>query len=98
MFEVPQGSRRYPLRMDSPSYYVEISGLDAAETPDKPTHQSSGERRPWVGVRFDCCGVYARVYRNAEGTAYIGRCPRCTKRVRMTIGPGGTASRFFVAE
>ncbi len=84
--------------MDTPPYYVEISGLGGVEPPHDETPEGGAERRPWVGVRFDCCGVYSRVYRNAEGTAYSGRCPRCTRVVRMKVGPGGTASRFFVAE
>ncbi len=53
--------------------------------------------RPYVGVQFDCCGVYMRVYINRDGTAYEGRCPRCTRPVRLVIGPGGTDARFFVA-
>ncbi|MED5464835.1 MAG: hypothetical protein VX699_09295 [Myxococcota bacterium] len=60
--------------------------------------QSSLSKRPWVGVRFDCCGVYNRIYRNPEGTLYQGRCPKCLKVVRMRVGEGGTLSRFFRAE
>lgn len=55
-------------------------------------------KRPWVGVRFDCCGVYNRIYRNPEGTLYQGRCPKCLKVIRMRVGEGGTLSRFFRAE
>ena len=53
--------------------------------------------RPFVGVQFTCCGVYMRVYRNAQATAYEGRCPKCAKPLRIAIGSGGTASRFFEA-
>lgn len=57
---------------------------------------SSGENR-FVGVTFACCGVYSRVYRNREQTAYMGYCPKCSKPIRLKIGPGGSDARFFTA-
>ena len=57
----------------------------------------AGKERRFVGVQFVCCDVYTRVYINRDETAYEGRCPKCAKKVRLVIGPGGTDSRFFTA-
>jgi hypothetical protein len=53
------------------------------------------ESRRFVGVHFVCCDVYTRVYVNRDQTAYEGNCPKCAKKVRLQIGPGGTDARFF---
>ena len=55
-------------------------------------------KRPFLGIHFKCCSVYSRIYKNKEGTAYEGRCPKCGALVRVPIGSEGTRSRFFVAE
>ena len=55
------------------------------------------EKKKFLGVHFQCCNVYSRIYVNKDGTRYEGSCPRCRKRVEMKIGSGGTDNRFFTA-
>lgn len=70
-----------------------------ADTPEnnRPRASSEAASRKFVGVQFKCCDVYSRVYINHGRTAYEGNCPKCAKRVRLEIGPGGTDARFFTA-
>lgn len=32
---------------------------------------------------------------NKEGTAFVGWCPKCAKKVTLTISPDGEDSQFF---
>lgn len=74
------------------------SYLDLVDDPfDKKGGDGANNSRKFVGVHFACCDVYTRVYVNRDGTAYEGNCPKCAKRVRLQISPGGTDSRFFTA-
>ena len=61
-----------------------------------PGSADAGKRK-FIGVKFNCCGVYVRIYVNKAGTAYEGRCPKCFKSVKFKIGSGGTDNRFFEA-
>jgi hypothetical protein len=78
-----------------------MSGEHLDLSSDCPTgHRGDGQpvtQRKFVGVQFTCCDVYSRVYINRDETAYEGNCPKCAKRVRLSIGHGGTNARFFTA-
>jgi len=56
-----------------------------------------GPRRKFLSVYYRCCNTYGRMYRNAAGTEYEGRCPRCGTRVSARIGAEGTSRRTFEA-
>jgi hypothetical protein len=70
--------------------------LDLTDDPHDTRNRGAQSRR-FVGVHFICCDTYARVYTNRGQTAYEGHCPKCAKKLRLAIGPGGTDSRFFTA-
>ncbi|MEO0529470.1 MAG: hypothetical protein AAF266_02720 [Planctomycetota bacterium] len=81
--------------MSDPGSQLDLSS-DAKPSASRPA-SGSDQRGKFLGVQFDCCGVYSRIYRNRAGTAYEGRCPRCMKRVTVGIGPDGGTSRFYTA-
>ena len=76
------------MKGDPRDYKLDLS--TAATGPAAPT-----TGRPFLSVHFACCGAYQRVYRDADGKTYRGRCPRCAKAVRFVVGEGGTSSRCF---
>ncbi|MFW5858318.1 MAG: hypothetical protein ACOCX4_10590 [Planctomycetota bacterium] len=53
--------------------------------------------RSFLSIYFECCSVYARIYKNKAGTHYVGWCPKCVRQVRVKIGPGGQDTRIFRA-
>lgn len=61
-------------------------------------NENEKQKPNYLGIMFNCCKVYARIYKNKDGTAYVGRCPKCMKTIKVPIGKGGTNTRFFNAE
>ena len=75
-----------------PGEYIDLS----SDLPDRAgpcVNRAAGRR--FLGIRFNCCGIYARIYINHDETAYEGGCPRCRRPVRINIGQGGSDCRFF---
>lgn len=61
---------------------------------EKPVAAGRG-LRPFLGINFACCTVYGRIYVNRQGTAFLGNCPRCGRRITVEIDPEGPNDRFF---
>jgi phage FluMu protein Com len=90
--------------MSDPDYILDIGGAGKpgppegpdGGSPDSPSGPPRGGRA-FISVHFECCNVFNRVYLNAAGSAYVGWCPRCARKVTATIGPDGTTARTFRA-
>jgi len=81
---------------DRNSTFSVVVGDDKVSS-SSPQVERHGVGRPFLGVHFECCNTYARIYKTREGTAYEGQCPHCFARISVGIGKGGTSKRFFRA-
>ncbi len=85
---------------NEPDYILEIGSSEAKVSNSGQSvraEDGTSKGRKYICVQFDCCNVYNRIYKNRQGTAYEGYCPRCGKRVKVRIGPNGVDARFFRA-
>ena len=77
-----------------------MSQFDATNEPEpsrRPNEDSDRRDGSFLGIQFECCGVYGRIYRDRAFRFYSGRCPRCLRRIEVPIGEGGSGQRFFRA-
>ena len=74
--------------------------VDFYDTSDSPPAEpeNTAQARPYVSILFECCNVYARVYRRPDEQVYRGRCPKCLATALLRVGPEGTRARFFRAK
>lgn len=76
-------------------YHLDLSaGSDVPASSALPQTVAGGK---FLGIHFECCDIYSRVYPNKKRTAYLGYCPRCARQIKLRIGEGGTDARFFTA-
>ncbi len=66
-------------------HIMDAPGKNAPKSP-------KGQRRPHLGIHFRCCHVYGYIYKNKDGSAYAGRCPRCGRPLKVMISRTGTGS------
>ncbi|MCC8165100.1 MAG: hypothetical protein LIQ31_02850 [Planctomycetes bacterium] len=61
------------------------------------TPGGSAPRRANLGIHFRCCHVYGYIYKNKQGDAFTGRCPKCGMPIRVEIARNGqgSPSRIF---
>ncbi|MFO0829881.1 MAG: hypothetical protein U0572_17195 [Phycisphaerales bacterium] len=75
---------------------VDIAGIPKPSDPHAPK-DSKGPARPFLLIWFRCCHAYGRLTKTDDGSAYVGRCPRCRAHCEVPVGPGGTTRRMFEA-
>ncbi len=61
----------------------------------KDVEEDNKTKRSFIGIWFECCNTYGRLYKNKDETAYVGRCPKCLRTAQVKIGGEGTNRRFF---
>ncbi len=71
--------------------------LDCYDDPTAARPVDGREQRPHIGMLFECCGVYTRLYRHQEEGCYRGRCPKCLGTLVVRVGPDGVSTRIFRA-
>lgn len=54
-------------------------------------------RKRFIGVKFDCCQVYTRIYANKDETSFEGRCPKCLRKVSIKTHKKGVNLKWFSA-
>ncbi len=80
-----------------------VVGSDGRACESSPSGERGGAAavgattRRWIGIHFECCGVYTRLYRKADANRYEGKCPHCHAPVRVRVSPDGVSTSFIRA-
>lgn len=76
-----------------PEYEDEYEEYEEDEITEKKENKAQ-----FLGIMFNCCKIYGRIYKTRDGKAYAGHCPKCLRPIRIKVGEGGTETRFFSAQ
>ena len=76
---------------------IELQGKTHASQTANAGGEEGSASRPFLSVMFRCCHVYGRMNRTKDGQGYLGRCPKCARVARATVGPGGSSQTIFEA-
>jgi hypothetical protein len=82
--------------MGKADYRLDI--VSAADSNDEGRGGGAESDRPWIGIHFECCGVYSRVYRRPEEPQYVGKCPSCGRALRVLVRADGVKAKIFRAK
>ncbi len=65
---------------------------------NKEQNDAKAGGNPFLGIHFECCNVYLRVYRKPEERSYRGRCPKCLRTLEILVDEEkGISEKFFRA-
>ena len=71
--------------------------IEVQDVEDDTNEQQSAQRK-FIGIWFECCHTYGRLYKNKEGNLYTGRCPKCLRMAQIRVdstSEKATNRRFF---
>lgn len=53
--------------------------------------------KSFIGILCAHCNAYFRIYKDASGRLYVGRCPKCLRYARAVVdAKNGQKRRFFI--
>ena len=79
-----------------PGENLDLSSWGREPEPNPRDGAGAPVQRPrFVGIHFQCCRVYSRVFVNQQGTAYVGNCPRLWAESDIENRAGRNGCPFF---
>ena len=75
-------------KYDTPQYHGKSKNAD----------KNNLSKKRYISIYWKCCHSFSRIYKNKEGSAYEGVCPKCKSALSVPVGDHGTTQRTFIAE